>query len=111
MKKTIFFTSAICLLVACSTMKTAELSQQDVDKVRPLYPNYTLAQLNEGKTLYSEKCTLCHALKDPNSESSKKWPVIVSEMTNMANEKTLTISPKQEDLILKYLVTMTTPAK
>jgi hypothetical protein len=111
MKRIFLFVSAFFFMIACSTMKTAELSQQDVDKVKPLYPNYTLAQLNEGKALYSEKCTLCHALKDPNSESSKKWPVIVSEMTNMANQKTLTISPKQEDLILKYLVTMTTPSK
>jgi hypothetical protein len=50
-------------------------------------------------------------MKDPKSESSKKWPHIVAEMTNMANEKTLTISPKQEDLILKYLITMTTASK
>lgn len=111
MKKSILYVSAICLLVACSTMKTAELSQKDVDKVKPIYPNYTLAELNEGKTLYAEKCTLCHSLKNPTSESSAKWPHIVAEMTNMANEKTLTISPKQEDLILKYLVTMTTPSK
>ncbi len=111
MKKTLLLICSIVVLVACSTIKTATLSQQDVDKVKTLYPNYTLAQLNEGKTLYSEKCTLCHSLKDPNSESSQKWPQIVFEMTNMANEKTLTISPKQEDLILKYLVTMTTPSK
>ena len=111
MKKSIFFISTICLLVACSTLKTAALTQQDVDKVKPLYPNYTLADLNEGKTLFSEKCTLCHSLKNPNSEYSKKWPHIVAEMTNMANEKTLTISPKQEDLILKYLITMTTASK
>jgi cytochrome c len=111
MKKIFFFIGAICLLLACSTLKTSVLTQQDVDKVKPLYPNYTLADLNEGKTLFGEKCTLCHSLKDPKSESSKKWPHIVAEMTNMANEKTLTISPKQEDLILKYLITMTTASK
>jgi cytochrome c5 len=111
MKKTILLVSTIVFLVACTTMKNAELSQQDVDKVKPLYPNYTLAELNQGKSLYGEKCALCHSLKSPTSETPAKWKKIVREMTEMANEKAMTIDPIQEEMILRYLVTMTTPAK
>lgn len=99
---------AISLLAACSTNKTVELSQNEINKVIALYPNYILAALNQGKALCSENCTLCHKLRNPTSETSEKWKVIVRNMTEMANEKAVAINPKQEDLILKYLVTIST---
>lgn len=81
-------------------------SQSDVDKVKTKYPDYTLAQLNQGKTLYEAHCGTCHALKSPTSEPESEWKEIVPEMTVKANKKGAEIDAAEQELILRYVITM-----
>lgn len=115
MKSVIFFGIIFLFLSACTSVKStgnqSSLSQADVERVKELYPNYTLAELNQGKTLFDEKCTICHGSKSPTSETPAKWKKIVPEMSVMANAKVEVINSVQENLILKYLITMSMPSK
>lgn len=103
---------ATVILVGCFSVKTLTTpSQQDVDRVASKFPNYTLAQLNEGQALFQQKCTSCHKLKNPTAHNEKQWKKIVPKMVSKANKKTTVIDATTQDLILKYLVTMSNAKK
>jgi cytochrome c5 len=112
MRKTAFI-FATALLTACTAAKLMTPAQSDVDRVATKYPGYTLADLNQGKSLFEQTCSQCHKLKDPTSRNEDKWKEIVPQMINKLDKKEgkQVIDDKQQELILQYLVTMSTGAK
>ena len=102
---------AVFLIVAffagCS-VKLVAPAQQDVDRVSGKYPGYSLAELNADKALYESTCSRCHRLKNPISHSEAKWDKIVPRMIARLNKKEgkEVIDAKQQEAILRYLVTM-----
>lgn len=107
MKKTVFIIALV--LVGCVTTKVATTgpSQGDVDRVQAKFPGYTLAELNEGKTLYEKHCNICHPLAAPTAHSEEQWRKVVPVMVVKVNRKQNNVlDAKGEDLILKYVVTM-----
>ena len=97
----------IIFLAACS-VKLVTPTQSNVDKVSGKYPGYSLAELNADKALYESTCSRCHRLKNPTSRSEAKWDKIVPKMIGKLNKKEgkEVIDAKQQDSILRYLVTM-----
>jgi len=110
--KRIFVVLFLIMQVAC-TVKLATPSQSDVERISPKYPGYTLSELNDGKTLFEQTCNRCHRLKNPASRNETKWNKIVPKMINKLNKKEgkTVIDEKQEELILKYIVTMNSASK
>lgn len=106
MKKIGIIFSLTILLYSCSTSKLFIPTQATVDGVKTKYPNITLAELNKGKALYEQKCTICHGIKTPQSRTEEQWTPIVYEMTQMANKDEIKIKPAEEEAILKYLISM-----
>jgi hypothetical protein len=108
MKNKIITTVSLLFLAGCASVQLLTPGQSDVERVKTKYPDYTLAELNQGKILYEENCGNCHSLKKPSSESEQEWNKIVPEMAKKADKKGIKIDPKQQELILKYLITMST---
>jgi len=106
MKKLIVIISAVSLAGCFSAREAKHSSESDIDRGAAKFPGYTLAELNEGKKLYENNCAKCHELKKPTSESEASWRKIVPEMTAKANKKGMVIDSKSQDLILKYVITM-----
>jgi cytochrome c5 len=108
----IFVLFLIATFAAC-TVKLIAPAQSDVDRVSGKYPGYSLAELNADKALYESTCSRCHRLKNPTSRSEVKWDKIVPTMIARLNKKEgkEVIDAKQQDSILKYLVTMGPSAK
>ena len=104
--KFITITCLSVIAVACSTVKTLEMNQANIDRVKSIYPSLTLEELNKGKKLYETKCSLCHGLDKPSARTAEKWKHIVPEMVEIANKKSEVIASNEADLILKYLVSM-----
>ncbi len=107
--------SVLFLMVAftaCS-VKLIPPSQPDVDRVSVKYPGYTLAELNDGKALFEQTCSRYHRLKNPASRNEEKWKEIVPKMIGKLNKKEgrEVIDNKQQESILRYLITMSTAAK
>jgi mono/diheme cytochrome c family protein len=100
------------MLGSCS-VKLISPTQSDVDRVSAKYNGYTLKDLNGGKALYEQKCSQCHGLKDPTAKTEDDWEKIVPEMAHKAENKpdVSKINSNEQDLILKYLVTMSTAPK
>ena len=94
------------VVIACSTVKTIEMDQSTIERVKTVYPTLSLEDLNKGKKLYETKCSLCHGLDKPSNRTADKWKHIVPEMVEIANKKSEVIASNEADLILKYLVSM-----
>jgi mono/diheme cytochrome c family protein len=105
MKNKILILATILFLASCSVQLMTPM-QSDVDRVKTKFPDYTLAELNEGKALYEQNCGNCHGLKRPSSEPEAEWKEIVPEMVQKANRKGSKIDTRQQELILKYVITM-----
>ncbi len=95
-------------VTACTATKALGPSQADVDRMQSKFNGYTLADLTQGKALYEGNCGTCHALFDPNSRGEEQWKGVVPPMVQKVNKKQKALDASQEELILKYLITMST---
>jgi hypothetical protein len=107
-----FILILLTVFTACSVKLIAPV-QSDVDRVSSKYPGYNLAELNEGKALFQQTCNRCHRLKNPVSRDEDKWKEIVPKMIKKLNKKEgkEVIDEKQQESILRYLVTMSSAPK
>ena len=88
-----------------SYSKLAAPSQADVERVSVQFPSYTLAELTQGQRLYEDKCSQCHALKNPAKKDFQGWQKTVARMAQKANKSNKeNITPADQELIVKYLV-------
>ncbi len=67
-----------------------------------------MADCDVSEALFEQKCTQCHKLKDPAKRTPDDWAKIVPEMAHKADNKqgVSKISSNDQQLILKYLITM-----
>ena len=111
MKKALVF-ACVVVLASCASSKLATPTQKDVDRVHAQYPNYTLADLTQGKTLYTQHCGQCHKLENPMAKTAEQWNGIVPAMVKKVNKKEgNALGAKEQDLILKYVLTMRSAKK
>ncbi len=99
---------AIVFLIACGSAKLLLPTQADADRGAQKFSGLTLAELNEGKSLYEMNCAACHGLKRPASQSEREWNKIVPEMVGKVNKEAgkEVIDAHKQQVILNYLVTM-----
>ena len=99
MKKIIFLYSLLLVWACSATVLTP--AQSDVDRGASKFPGMTLADLNEGKTIYEANCGKCHGLMKPSALNEDGWRNIVPPMAQKAK-----LDSKAEQLVLQYVVTM-----
>jgi hypothetical protein len=112
MRKVVIFAAVV--LAGCASAKLITPSQADVDRVSSKFPDYSLTELNNGKTLFEKHCGICHGLKDPTSRTEAQWTKIVPQMSIKVNRKEGNVlDANAEKSILRYLITMgsTKPTK
>lgn len=107
-----FYLFLISIFTACS-VKLIAPAQSDVERVSAKYPGYTLTELNGGKALFEQTCSKCHKLKNPASRNEDKWKKIVPKMMAKLNKKEgrQVLDDRQQESILKYIITMNLAAK
>jgi cytochrome c5 len=105
----IFLSFCVLALVSCSA-KLLVPTQADADRGMTKYEGLSLTSLLEGKALFEQNCSKCHGLKSPTSRNEEKWNKIVPIMVKKVNKKAgkEELDAAEEQLILKYLVTMST---
>jgi uncharacterized membrane protein len=107
MKKNIIIFSII-VLSSCSA-KVLKPSETDASRGAAKFPGLTSADLALGHDLYMQKCTLCHPAVAPSSETEERWRKLVPGMAEKSKQNGKgEISAHDQDLILKYVVTMST---
>ena len=87
----------LSLLLACSkqTPDTSNLYSPDTPDVTS---KATLAELQQGRTLYINNCGQCHGLHSPDEYSPNSW---INVLGNMAPRTGMTAA--QVNIVDKYL--------
>ncbi|MBA3686541.1 MAG: hypothetical protein H0W72_15065 [Planctomycetes bacterium] len=96
-----------CVIGGCpprGTAHVAEVSPAMVDYAAKQWPGSDPLQLQRGRALLtSARCTECHGLPSPTSESAEKWPGIVTRMGKKAEMD----ATEREDLLRFILAART----
>jgi hypothetical protein len=86
--------------VACSA-SLPEPDASHVARLRVLDESVTLEDLVRGRSLYVERCSGCHTLKNPRALTSEAW---VGAVRTMQLEEGVVLGPSEARDIERYLV-------
>jgi len=75
----------------------------DAARVNQSFPGASVPRLEQGRTLYVERCAGCHQLREPASEAPLAWPRLVAEMRD---EHGVHLTRDEEQGIVAYLVSV-----
>ncbi len=100
MKKTITFLSFL-LMISCAAYKPLAPSQTDAKRAQEKFPGTTLADLEQGKSIFEHSCKKCHSLRKPFTRDEETVRNVLPKMAKRAK-----LDNHQENLVLKYLLTM-----
>ncbi|HVY29822.1 MAG TPA: hypothetical protein VHB79_24850 [Polyangiaceae bacterium] len=73
----------------------------DTTRVSSHFPDVTLSELSQGRTLYLSRCGSCHVLRRPAELAPDQWQAEVDEMRTKNGVK---LSDGEARAILRYLV-------
>lgn len=106
MKRTLFcLMAATALVVSCAPKLKVAALQPDPVQVPPKLDSPEMiaptadADLAAGKTLYENKCAMCHRLYEPREFTPEAWKPILKSMAIKAN-----IDDAQRDQVYRYIV-------
>jgi len=94
------------LIFSCKTSKVLDPPAKTVAVAKTENPSYTAVDLERGKTLYENNCATCHDLIDPKKHTAEQWQNFVPKMVELINQESIILNEKQEEDILRYVVTM-----
>jgi hypothetical protein len=91
--KTTIIIILVLTLVSCTT-KLYIPSEANVNKREAA----SLAELQQGKEIFSNKCGRCHKLPKPEKHMPEEWTKILEKMAPKAK-----LTPDQKALVFKYV--------
>jgi len=65
------------------------------------WPDLDVPKLESARQLYIQRCSSCHWLVEPRSETEKTWPTVIESMAKKAK-----ITPAQQDQLLRYVLSV-----
>ena len=86
--------AGLFILIGCSK-STNSTSSLYVPTGADATSTATLADLQQGRTLYVNNCNSCHSLYSPDSYNSTQWKSIISSMgprTSMSSSEILMVT-------------------
>jgi hypothetical protein len=95
-----FSIGLVCLLVSCSTTAPPEVTPQ----LARAYSRVSLAQLQQGRTLFVSRCIECHTLPAVTAHTAAEWPNLIAEMADRASLK-----PAERNAVLAYILAAREP--
>lgn len=93
----LFFVLAVAM-VSCTKEASTTSDSLYVPSNSDVTASATLADLQQGRTLYISKCADCHSLYLPESFTASQWRSILPTMTPRTN-----LTSAQVQLVTKYV--------
>jgi mono/diheme cytochrome c family protein len=90
----------LACLTACASAAVPQPTAADANRGSAHFPDLTLSELTQGRTLYVSRCGSCHTLKRPSELPAAQWQVEVAEMRNKNGVK---LSDAEAQAITRYL--------
>lgn len=79
----------------------------DVERVQPIEPGLTLAEMQQGRAVYVQRCSSCHPLHGPGEYRADQWPGLVEKMKR---EKKVKVPAVDQAVMERYLVAFSSTA-
>jgi cytochrome c2 len=92
------FLVILVAFIACSKENTNDTSNLYEPTNSDVTVNATLAELQQGRTLFINNCGACHSLYSPDSYSVTQWKSIISQMAPRTS-----MTSSQVTLVTKYV--------
>jgi mono/diheme cytochrome c family protein len=92
-------------LAACGSSAVPEPTVADANRGSAHFPDLTLSELQQGRTLYVSRCGSCHTLKRPTELPPEQWQKEVGEMRDKNGVK---LSDAEAQAIVRYLAVAAT---
>src|SRR6478609_366829 len=86
---------------ACGGSAVPMPTSADAARGSGRYPDLTVNELSQGRSLYLGRCGSCHALRRPGELAPERWPAEVSEMRTKNGVK---LSDDEARALERYLV-------
>jgi cytochrome c5 len=90
----------LACLWACGGSPIPQPTAADASRGSAHFPDLTLSELSQGRTLYLSRCGSCHVLKRPVELRPEQWQGEVSEMRAKNGVK---LSDTEAQAIVRYL--------
>jgi len=90
----------LACLAACGSSPFPQPTAADQARGSTHFPDLTLSELSQGRTLYVSRCGSCHVLKRPVELAPEQWQV---EVTEMRNKNGVKLSDSEAQAIIRYL--------
>lgn len=98
--KRLLFASLVSALAACGGSPIPHPTAADAARGTTHFPDLTLSELSQGRTLYVSRCGSCHTLKRPAELKPEQWQQEVAEMRAKNGVK---LSDQETQAIIRYL--------
>jgi len=85
---------------ACSGSAIPQPTAADASRGSAHFPDVTLSELSQGRTLYVSRCGSCHVLKRPVELSPEQWQ---GEVSDMRAKNGVKLSDAEAQAIVRYL--------
>ena len=94
---------AVCLggLTACVVLPHP--TPADAERGLTQWPGLSVALLEQGRSVYADRCSACHRLYPPESRSPEMWTRQVAKMAPRAH-----LRPDEQRLIEQFVSTLST---
>jgi cytochrome c553 len=92
------FVAGLFFITSCQKTVVTPDTTAYVPAASDVTASATLAQLQQGRTLYVNNCARCHGLYSPDSYSASNWNIILSNMVPRAG-----LSASDAALVSKYV--------
>lgn len=102
MKKilSIFLLGCFVLIMSrCATKTSKAITAGPVPTPEQMMTEYTVAQLDKGKSIWENNCNKCHKLFEPESRIPEKWNNVLKRMIPRAK-----LDMEEGKLVRAYLI-------
>jgi len=80
-------------------------SAATVTRAQGRWPDSSLAQLEQGRSMFVQRCSGCHALPLPDSRTEAEWKKVMDEMAAEAK-----LTPDERVLVERFVLSVRTRA-
>lgn len=78
-------------------------SPATVTRAQGRWPDSSLAQLEQGRSMFVQRCSGCHALPLPDSRTEAEWKKVMDEMAAEAK-----LTPDERVLVERFVLSVRT---
>ena len=100
MKATLLALPLLSCLWACGGSAIPQPTAADASRASAHFPDVTLNELSQGRTLYVSHCGSCHVLKRPVELSPEQWQ---GEVSDMRAKNGVKLTDAEAQAIVRYL--------